>query len=95
MIYAPARWPSPLIEPSTEVIGGIPQRIYKIPLDASLPGAPEGLKQLDLARLFHHLIIGPARYPYSMLEAFGHALQDAGVPEPATRIVTSGIPIRM
>jgi len=95
LIYAPARWPSPLIEASTEVIRGIPQTIYKIPFDANLPGAPEGLKQLDLARLFHHLIIGPAQYPYSMLEAFGNALQNAGVPEPAKRIVLSGIPIRM
>ena len=95
LIYAPARWPSPLIEPSTEVIRGIPQTIYKIPFDGSVPGAPEGLKQLDLARLFHHLIIGPAQYPYSMFEAFGNALQNAGVPEPAKRIVASGIPIRM
>jgi len=95
LIYAPARWPSPLILPSTEVIRGIPQIIYKIPFDASFPGAPEGLKQLDLAGLFHHLIIGPAQYPSSMVEAFGKALQNAGVPEPANRIVLSGIPIRM
>jgi hypothetical protein len=95
LIYAPARWPSALIETSTEVIRGIPQTIYKIPLDASVPGAPEGLKRLDLAQLFHHLIIGPAQYPYSMLEAFGNALQNAGVPEPSKRIVQSNIPIRM
>ena len=95
LIYAPGRWPSPLIKPSTEVIRGIPQTIYKIPFDASVPDAPEGLKQLDLAQLFHHLIIGPSLYPFSMLEAFGNALQNAGVPEPAKRIVPSGIPIRM
>jgi Protein of unknown function (DUF2971) len=93
LIYAPVRLHSPLIQPSTEEIGGIPERIYKIPLDANLPGAPEGLKQLDLARLFHHLIIGPARYPFSMFEAFREALQNAGVPEP--RIEPSGIPIRL
>jgi hypothetical protein len=77
------------------VIDGIPQVIYKIPFDANAPGAPEGLKQLDLAQLFHHMIIGPALYPYSMLEAFGMVLQNAGVSEPAKRIVLSGIPIRM
>jgi len=95
LIYAPARWPSPLIESSTEVIRGIPQIVYKVPFDASIPDAPESLRQLDIARLFHHLIIGPARYPFSMIEAFGAALQNAGVSEPAKRIVLSGIPIRM
>jgi hypothetical protein len=80
LIYAPVRGPSPLItqERSTEVIDGIPQVIYKIPFDANAPGAPEGLKQLDLAQLFHYMIIGPALYPYSMLEAFGMVLQNAG-----------------
>jgi hypothetical protein len=95
LIYAPVRWPSPLIERSTEVIRGIPQIVHKIPLDANVPGAPESLKHLDLARLFHHLIIGPALYPYSMIEAFGTALQNAGVSDPTKRIVLSGIPIRM
>ena len=59
------------------------------------PSAPEGLKQLDLAQLFHHMIIGPAVYPYSMLEAFAVVLQNAGVSEPAKRILPSEIPIRM
>jgi hypothetical protein len=97
LIYAPVRGPSPLIaqERSTEVIDGIPQIIYKIPFDANAPGAPEGLKPLDLAQLFHHMIIGPAVYPYSMREAFVMVLQNAGVSDPAKRIVPSEIPIRM
>lgn len=95
LIYAPVRWHSQLIaqERSTEDIGGIPQIIYKIPLDANTPGAPEGLKQLDFSRLFDRLIVSPTVYPDSMLEAFVTALQKAGVPEP--RILRSGIPIRM
>ena len=95
LIYAPVRWPSALIEQerSTEDIGGIPQIIYKIPLDANTPNAPEGLKQLDFSRLFDRLIVGPTAYPYSMLEAFVAELQKAGVPEP--RILLSRIPIRM
>lgn len=98
LIYAPVRWPSELIERERciETIGTIPQIIYKIPLDATTQGAPEGLKKLDLARLFDRLIIGPTvypLYPYSMLEAFAQALQKAGVSDP--RIVLSRIPIRM
>jgi hypothetical protein len=95
LIYAPNRWPSPLIERSTETIKGIPQIVYKIPFDANVPGAPEALRQLDLARLFDHLIIGPALYPFSMIEAFGNVLQNAGVSEHGKRIIQSGIPIRM
>lgn len=95
LIYAPNRWPSQLIERSTEVIKGIPQIVYKIPFDAKAPSAPDALSQLDLARLFDHLIIGPALYPFSMLEAFGTVLQNAGVSEPEKRIVLSDIPIRM
>jgi hypothetical protein len=95
LIYAPNRWPSPLIERSTEVIKGIPQIVYKIPFDANAPNAPEALGNLDLARIFHHLIIGPALYPFSMLEAFGSAFQNAGITEPTNRTVLSDIPIRM
>jgi hypothetical protein len=95
LVYAPKRWPSPLIECSTEVIKGTPQIVYKIPLDANAPGAPAALQDLDLARIFDHLIIGPALYPFSMIEAFATVLKNAGVPEPERRIVLSRIPIRM
>jgi hypothetical protein len=91
LIYAPKRWPSPLIEPSTEVVGGIPQIVYKIPFDAT---ASDSLKEFDLARLFDRLIIGPSQYPWSMAEAFISALKTAGI-APEDRIILSRIPIRM
>jgi len=40
---------------------------------------PDAIIHLDLARIFDHLIIGPALYPFSMLEAFESNLQKAGV----------------
>ena len=40
LIYAPIRWPSPFIEREAKEVGGIPQIIYKIPLDANFAGAP-------------------------------------------------------
>lgn len=94
LIYAPNRWPSKLIKPSTEVIRGIPQIVYKIPFDGDTPDAPEGLKRLDLVQIFDHLIIGPAIYPFSMVEAFVSVLQKIGVSNLEKRIVFSGIPIR-
>ena len=35
-IYTPKRWPSALIESSTEVVAGVPQVVYKVPLDESV-----------------------------------------------------------
>ena len=61
-IYAPKRWPSPLIDSSTEVVGGIPQIVYRIPLNRAVSDA---LGPFDLANIFDHLIIGPSLYPWS------------------------------
>jgi hypothetical protein len=90
LVYSPNRWPSQLIERSTEIVRGIPQIVYKIPFDARVTGVPDSL---DFTQLFDQLIIGPAQYPWSMVDAFVLALQNAGVAAP--RIIPSGIPIRM
>ena len=91
VIYSPKRSPSPLIEGSTEVISGIPQIIYKLPLDGSVSDA---IVDLDFLRMFDRLIIGPSPYPWAMFEAFVEALHKAGVADAEQRVFTSGIPIR-
>jgi hypothetical protein len=90
-IYSPKRTPSPLIESSTEVIGGAPQLVYKLPLDA---GVSEALTELDIARMFDRLIIGPTQYSWAIYEAFVEALGKAGVAGAHTKVVASNIPIR-
>lgn len=91
VIYSPKRAPAPLMESATEVIGGIPQLVYKVPLDATVS---ESIADLDLPRLFDRLIIGPSSYPWPMYEAFVAALKLAGVADAENRVVASGIPIR-
>lgn len=91
VIYAPERSPSALMESSIEVVGGIPQMIYKLPLDANISGV---LAELDLARIFDRLIIGPSQFSWSMYEAFTKALTAKGVEQADTRVCISGIPIR-
>lgn len=91
VIYAPMRRPSPLVERSTEMVGGVPQVIYKIPLDV---GVSNDLAGLEFAHIFDRLIIGPSQYPWAMYEAFVDALTKAGVPDAPARVCTSGIPIR-
>jgi hypothetical protein len=79
------------MESSTEVVNGIPQVVYKVPLDEKV--APE-LASLDLARAFDRLIIGPTQFAPAMYEAFVVGLKNIGVTDAERRVVASNIPIR-
>jgi hypothetical protein len=79
------------MEQGTEIISGIPQRVYKLPLDGTLDPA---LADLDFSRLFDRLIIGPSPYPQVLYEAFVEALKNAGIAEAEQRVWPSDIPIR-
>jgi hypothetical protein len=79
------------MESSTEIIGGIPQPVCKIPIDNTVSDI---LGDLDLSKLFDRLIIGPSQYPWAMYESFVAALTEAGVADAAKRVFISGIPIR-
>ena len=93
-IYLPHNLASPLMESSTEVIGGVPQFVCKVPLDASVSPA---LSSLEFSSIFDRLIIGPSQYPLPMYEAFTAALMKAGVPQETAkeRVLVSGIPLRI
>jgi hypothetical protein len=93
-IYRPDRSSGSSMESSTEVIGGVPQIVYKIPLDGTLSPA---LARLEFSNMFDRLIIGPSPYPLPLKEAFVEALSKAGVPPQLAkqRVCISGIPIRV
>jgi hypothetical protein len=91
VIYSPMRQPSPLMVSSTEVINGIPQVVYKIPIDNTVSDI---LDDLDFARLFERLIIGPSQYHRVMHESFVVALTKAGIADAGNRVAISYIPIR-
>jgi hypothetical protein len=84
-------WPSELMESSTEVIAGVPQIVYKIPLDVTVS---EYLADLDFSKMFDRLIVGPSLYPWPMYEAFVDALVKAGVADAHQRVFASDIPLR-
>lgn len=90
-IYAPARLASNLVEPSVETVAGVPQVVFKLPLDASV--SPE-LADIDLRTMLDRVIIGPSQYPLVMWSAFVKVLTDVGIAKPETKVWTSGIPIR-
>jgi DUF2971 family protein len=90
VIYSPNLRPSPLISSSIEVVGGVPQRVFKIPLAG---GSPD-LVNVAIPSLVDRVIIGPSPYPWPMYEAFVTALSGAGVTDANSRVFVSGIPIR-
>lgn len=90
-VYTPKMRPSSLMEYATEVVDAVPQFVHKLPLDGQIASV---LADLDLSRMFDRLIIGPSVYPWVMYEAFVDALTKANVPNPADKVVISGIPIR-
>ncbi len=89
--YAPMPGPSRLMESSTEVVCGVPQVVYKVPLDASVS---DQIADLDFTQIFDHLIIGPTPYPWPIYSAFVDELTKAGVANSAELVRVSGIPIR-
>src|SRR5215471_4824612 len=91
VIYSPNRVRSDLVDPSIETVGGVPQVVHRLPLDAA---RSEALADLDLYRMLDRLIIGPSSYPWVMYDAFIKALSAAGMTDAHNRVVVSGIPIR-
>jgi len=91
VVYNPKRVHSPLMTSSIEVISGVPQLVYKIPLGG---GPPDELNEISISKMLDRIIIGPSPYPWAMYEAFVSALTDAGVENPSGRVSVSGIPLR-
>jgi hypothetical protein len=91
IIYSPARLTSPLIQTSIEVVSGVPQRIYKIPLQNN---SQVGISGLELDELIDRIIIGPSQFSWAMYDAFVAALDAAGVKNAKDKVFTSQIPVR-
>jgi len=91
VIYFPQVNPSPLISSAIEAVDGIPQLIYKIPLEENPDNNVIGV---GIPALIDRIIIGPTVYPAPIYGAFVEALRQAEVPDPEKRVAFSGIPIR-
>jgi hypothetical protein len=91
VIHSPARHSGEHIRSSVEVVGGAPQRVYKIRLQSN---AQVGLTGLDPGELIDRIVIGPTQYPFAMFDAFVSALVDVGVADAANRVFISQIPER-
>lgn len=91
VVHNPSFDETSMIESATEVIGGVPQIVHKIPLQS----VPErGLTGLDLSDLLDRVIIGPTNFAFEIRAALVTELDKAGVPNPAEKVIVSAIPLR-
>ena len=91
VIHFPWWESSPHLKKEIEVVQGVPQPVYKIPLE-DIPEA--GLFGFTIPALIDRIIIGPTRDPLATVEAFADVLAKAGVEQPYKKIFVSDIPLR-
>jgi hypothetical protein len=84
VVYSPSLDRSEILIKANEVIYGIPQPIYKIPL--------QGIPGVEIAAFIDRIIIGPTQYPHALWEAFTDLLKQFGVDKP--NVYSSNIPLR-
>jgi Protein of unknown function (DUF2971) len=93
--HNPNMHPSPHLTRSIEIIRGVPQPVYKIPL-RNIPAAVpiERLDGIEIPQFVERVIIGPTQYPMAVCEAIVAKLEQAGIVDAWKRVVISGIPLR-
>ncbi|UWQ03968.1 DUF2971 domain-containing protein [Aliiroseovarius crassostreae] len=91
LFFRPTERTSPGMTEETVVLGGVPQKIYKL----RLANEPEnGLHGADIPSLLDRIIIGPTEFPYVSYQAFAGVLSELGVEDAAAKVVLSDIPLR-
>jgi hypothetical protein len=91
VLYSPAYESSKHIKHDVEIVRGVPQQVYKIPLK-NIPD--EGFVGAELPDLLDRIIIGPTDNQLPMLHAFRSILKEMGVNDPDSKVAVSAIPLR-
>ena len=92
VIYTPTYQKSERLRFDIQSINGVPQPIYKIPLEDV---ASEGLTGIEIPNLVERIIIGPTQFPFAIRDAFVNKLTSIGVADAAKRIFISDVPLRL
>lgn len=77
----------------TEILslGGVPQRVYAVPF-RDYP--EEGFAGATMSALLDRVLIGPSRDAYMIAQALVAELSRLGVPNAASRVVITNVPLR-
>jgi hypothetical protein len=90
-IHTPKHNPSKLLIAETEIIGGVPQTIYKVTLEDR---PDQGVVGLEISEMLRRVIIGPSAFPGPIRDAIVGDLERLGVKDAITKVVISDIPLR-
>jgi hypothetical protein len=90
-IWSPTFGHSGKHKTEVECISGVPQAVLKVPL---IDYPTEGIVGIEPAKLVNRVIVGPTEYGSTIRDALALEMGKAGIPEPASRIVISDIPLR-
>ena len=91
VISSPVIQSSPLLPQEVEIVRGVPQMVLKL----KLQNHPEhGVTGLELEEFLDSIIIGPCEFPHVVSRAFRILLEDLGVSDSMTKVITSEIPLR-
>ncbi|WP_372603884.1 DUF2971 domain-containing protein [Actibacterium sp.] len=93
VVYSPNHWKSTSIKSSTEVIQGIPQKVFTLKLESD---PKVGLVGLSPDELLKEVIIGPTEpdYEIPLRDAIVAKLEEASVADARSKVRFSGIPLR-
>jgi hypothetical protein len=91
IIYTPVFGLPTKLKKEVVLIGGIPQLVYKLPLE-NVPD--KGLFGVSVPELIQKIIVGPTQHPFEIQSALVEVLTACGVPSPYERVVVSNIPLR-
>jgi hypothetical protein len=79
------------LELGVEIVNGIPQPIYKIPLQDDFE---RGMIGISIPALIERVIIGPTQFPAAVWQALKTELETVGVTDAKDKIFCSNIPVR-
>jgi hypothetical protein len=91
VVHLPQLYKSERLIPELVVIGGVPQKIFKIPLE-NFPD--HGFEGAEPRELINRIIVGPTEYPSAIKDTFVALLEELKVPDAQAKVVCSGIPLR-
>lgn len=91
VIHCPDIEPPSNIISSIECLNGVPQQIYKIPLQ-NIPD--ENFNEVTIPEVLDRIIIGPSDEAPLLLDSFRKLLSEAGCEDVDQKVHYSGIPLR-
>jgi hypothetical protein len=91
IVHSPDYERSKVLGEEVVSVNGVLQRIYTIPLEND---PYRGLFSAALPDLLDRIIVGPTQYPHVVFDGFVRLLEEAGVPDPRSKVVVSDIPLR-